>query len=182
MKLINDTTRIVAATMLIAGSMWLVNPQSLAQETVEALKEQLVGSWKLVAYRSQSEGDRAWRQTLGANPKGYAIFTREGRYMHLIVADSRTPPTNDAERAALLNSMTAWSGRYDIVAKGEFHVMVDTSWSEAHRGERRKQVRFVTIEGDRMVLRTPPQVGARSATRTDNPNRSVTEFVFEREK
>jgi hypothetical protein len=69
-------------------------------------------------------------------------------------------PTNDAERAALLNSMTAWSGRY-TVAKDELTIMVDTSWSEVHQGERQKQTRFFKIEGNKMTWRTPPQAGSR---------------------
>ena len=102
--------------------------------------------------------------------------------MHVLVAGGRKPPTNDADRAALLKSMTAWSGRYTVVARDELHILVDTSWSEGHRGERQTQVRFANINGDRLILRTPPQIGARAVTRTDTPHQSVTEFVFEREK
>ena len=181
MKSVNLAAGIAVAVVIVSGAA-LAASECYAQSSAEALKAQLIGSWRLVTYRAQREGEKEWRETLGASPKGYAIFTREGRYMHLIVAGGRTPPANDAERAALLNSMTAWSGRYDVVGKDEFHVAVDTSWSETHRGERQNQVRFVRIEGDRMTLLTPPQVGARATTRTDKPNRSVTEFVFEREK
>lgn len=78
-SMINAAARVLSATMVIAGPALLATPQSLAQQTAEALKDQLVGSWKLVAYRSQREGEKDWRETLGPNPKGYAIITREGR-------------------------------------------------------------------------------------------------------
>ena len=148
---------------------------------MDHLKEQLVGSWKLVSYRSQREGEQAWREPLGPKPKGYAILTPEGRYMHIITAPDRKPPSNDAERAALLNSMTAWSGRYTVVDKDQFVAVVDTSWAEAHRAERQRQVRLVKIEGNKMTLRTVPQVGARGVTAGTSRGRAITEFVFERE-
>jgi hypothetical protein len=174
--------RLAAIILMMAAPAMCGVSRTWAQQTSEALRDQLVGTWKLVSYRSQRAGQQDWRETLGPNPKGHAIITREGRYIHLLLASNRKPPATDLERAALLNSMTAWSGRYTVVAKDEFHILVDTSWAEAHQGERQKQVRFVTIEGDRMTLRTPPQIGARSVTRSETPRRSVTEFVFERER
>ena len=181
-KLGYGIVRVAAATVLIAGPALLATPQTWGQQATEALRDQLVGTWKLVSYRSQRSGESDWRETLGPEPKGYAIITREGRYIHLLVASGRKPPSNDEDRAALLNSMTAWSGRYTVVGRNEFHIAVDTSWAEAHHGDRQKQVRFVTMEGNRMTLRTPPQVGARSATRGGASGRSTTEFVFEREQ
>jgi hypothetical protein len=180
MKKIRSTAMVAAALVIIGATA--LGTAAWAQYGTEALKEQMVGTWKLVAYRSQRVGEPVWRDTLGANPKGYAIITPEGRYMHLLLGEDRKPPKSDADRAALLGSMTAWSGKYQIVGHNEFHVLVDTSWSEAHRDGRQKQVRFVSFDGNRMTLRTPPQLGARSVTRNGQPRTSVTEFVFEREE
>jgi hypothetical protein len=149
-----------------------------AQQKEGDVKQQLVGSWKILSYRSQNVGQDNWREPLGANPIGYAVFTADGRYMHLITTYGRKPATNDAERAALLNSMNAWSGRY-AVEKDQLIMMVDVSASEGYQGDRQKQTRFFKLDGGKMTMRTPPQIGGRDIA---SAVMAVTEIAWEREK
>ncbi len=149
-----------------------------AQQKEEDVKQQLVGSWKILYYKSQRVGQDNWREPLGSNPMGYAVFTADGRYMHLITASGRKPATSDAERAALLNSMNAWSGKY-AVEKDQLIMMVDASASEGYQGERQKQTRFFKIEGRKLTMRTPPQIGGRDIA---TAVMAVTEIGWEREK
>jgi hypothetical protein len=71
------------------------------------VKDQLIGSWKVLSYKAQIVGQDNWREPIGSNPKGYVIFTAEGRFIQFITASGRKPPTNDAERVALLNSVNS---------------------------------------------------------------------------
>ena len=152
-----------------------------AQQKADSVKDQLIGSWKVLSYKAQIVGQDNWREPIGSNPKGYVIFTAEGRFIQFITASGRKPPTNDAERAALLNSMSAYSGRY-TVDNDQVTIIVDTSWSETHQGERQKQVRFIKLEGNKLTWRTPPQIGSRGATEGIKPDKTVTEIAMEREK
>jgi hypothetical protein len=178
---VGHPARFLSAVMSLLV-LTLLDPSGImAQQKADSLKDQLIGSWKVLSYKSQIVGQDNWRETLGPNPNGFLIFTAEGRYMQMITASGRKPPTNDAERAALLNSMNAWSGRY-TVDHDQLTILVDTSWSEVHQGERQKQVRFFKLEGNKLTWRTPPQIGSRNVTAGTSPVKTVTEIVMEREK
>jgi hypothetical protein len=177
------TINVLSAATIIVGLMLLGTAGGWAQQKAGSPKDQLVGSWKILSYKSQTVGEENWRESMGANPKGYAIFTANGRFVQFVTASGRKPPTNDAERAALLDSMNAFSGEY-AVEKDQLTIIVDTSWAEAHQGERQKQVRFFKIDGNKLTWRTPPQIGSRSSIGTAGAakGKSVTECVWEREK
>jgi hypothetical protein len=57
-----------------------------------------------------------------------------------------------------------------------------SSWAEAHEGDPAKQVRLVKLEGSRLTMRTPLQLGTRTVTAGTGSARSQTELVLEREK
>jgi hypothetical protein len=179
--IVGHPARFLSAVMSLLLLMLLGPLDVWAQQEAGAVKDQLVGSWKVLSFKAQTVGQDNWRDGFGLNPKGYAIFTADGRYMHLITASGRKPPTNDAERAALLTSMISLSGRY-TVDKNEVIIMVDTSSSEGYQGERQKQVRFFKLEGNKLTWRTPPQIGGVAISRVANPDKTVTETVMEREK
>ena len=179
--LICRSESILSAVAVVVSLVLLGASPGWAQQKDGDQRKQLVGSWKVLSYKAQSEGQQEWREPLGPNPKGYVVFTAGGRVMQMITAAGRKAPSNDAERAALLSSMNVWSGKY-TVAKDQITVVVDTSWAEAHQGERQKQVRFFRIDGNRLTWRTPPQIGGRALTAGTSQGKSVTEIVMEREK
>ncbi len=174
-------TRFVAWAGVVVIASLLAGPSpSGAQQATAPSKEQLIGSWKVLSYRSQYENQQDWMEPLGPHPQGYVIFTGNGRYIQMITAAGRTPPTTEAERATLLTSMIAYSGKY-TVDQDRVIIIVDTSWAEAYQGERQRQVRFFKLEGNRLITRTPFQFGARSRTAGTSRGRTVTEIVMERE-
>src|SRR3954469_22668434 len=59
--------------------------------------------------------------------------------------DRKGPPTNDAEAAALLSSMNAYTGRYRI-ERDKFITTVDGAWNEIFKA--REQVRYFALDGD----------------------------------
>jgi lipocalin-like protein len=178
--IVGHPARFLSAVMSLLVLMLLGPLDVWAQQKDKSLKDQLVGSWKIVSFKAQRVGETEWRDSLGPNPKGYTIFTADGRYMLLITASGRKPPTNDAERAVLLKSMIAFSGKYNV-DKDQLVILVDTSYAEVHQGERQKQVRFIKIEGDKLTSRTPPQAGSMGIAAGTAPVKVVTETVMERE-
>src|SRR5271168_4153461 len=70
----------------------------------------LVGVWKLLSFENEFQDGSPRRSTFGEHPSGYIIFTSEGRMMAVLEAEARKAPSSDAESAALLRSMFAYTG------------------------------------------------------------------------
>ena len=118
--------------------------------------KQLTGSWKLTAWTIQIIGGEL-TEPMGHDPKGRAVFTPDGHVAFIIVAANRKPAANDAESAALLKSLLAYTGPFTIEGD-KFTTKVDISWNELLTGQ--DQVRFFKLEGDKLSLRTAEQVSA----------------------
>lgn len=114
----------------------------------------LYGVWRLTAFQTQVVGEATPRESFGPHPFGYAIFTPEHRVMFYLSKPDRKPATNDAEAAALLHSMIAYTGRYRLEGD-KFITVVDGAWSEILKAH--EQVRYYSIAGDKLSIRTPEQ-------------------------
>jgi hypothetical protein len=73
--------------------------------------ERIVGTWKLVSVLYEDAQTKERTPVLGAHPRGIQIATPEGRWLALVTAEGRKVPQNDAERAAALRSMIAYTGK-----------------------------------------------------------------------
>jgi hypothetical protein len=113
----------------------------------------IVGTWKVVSYVTEELATGKKTPLLGEHPKGYLIYTPEGRVMTLGVHETRSPPKTDEDRVNLHNSMIAYSGRYTIEGDKVVH-HIDVSWNETLTGT--DLVRFVKLEGDRLTIMTAP--------------------------
>jgi len=135
----------------------------------------LFGTWRVTSFKLQVVGEPGERDILGSNPKGYTIITPEPRIMTFLAADGRQPPTNQAEAAAMLRSMLAYTGRITSLEPDKFTVDVEISWNQAYVGT--PQVRYYTVNGDSLTIRTPEQEsGALPGQRT------ASILTFERQK
>ena len=133
----------------------------------------LFGTWRVTSFKSQLVGEPEERDTFGSNPKGYMIITPEPRLMGITVSDGRRPPTNQAEAAAMLQSMIAYTGRITL-EPDKFTVDVEVSWNQVTVGS--PQVRFYTVNGDTLTIRTPEQDSALFPGK-----RAITIMTFERQ-
>ena len=61
------------------------------------------------------------------------------------------------ERAALLQSMVAYTGRY-VVKHDRISTQPDVAWNEIYSGA--EQIRYYTLNGDRLSIRTAEQLSA----------------------
>ena len=114
------------------------------------IAKQLIGSWKLTSWVIQIIGGEL-TEPFGANPKGRALFTPDGYVAFVVTAANRNPATNDAESAALLKSLMAYTGKFTIDGD-RFTTKVDISWNELFTGQ--DQVRFFKLEGHKLFIRT----------------------------
>jgi hypothetical protein len=114
----------------------------------------LVGVWKLLSFHSEFQDGSPTRATLGEHPSGYIILTKEGRMMSVIEGENRKVPATDADRAILLNTLVAYSGRYRIEGN-KWILAVDVAWNPGWDGT--EQVRFFELMGDRLTVTTPWQ-------------------------
>jgi hypothetical protein len=125
---------------------------ALAQDAAK----QLAGSWKLTSWTIQIIGGDV-TEPFGRNPKGRALITPDGYAAFVIAAANRKPAANDAESAALLKTLMVYTGPFTI-ENDKFTTKVDISWNELLTGQ--DQVRFFTLEGDKLTIRTAEQASA----------------------
>src|SRR5258706_5105944 len=123
-------------------------------EPVEAGDNPLFGTWRVTSFKLKVVGEPGERDIFGSNPKGYIILTPEPRIMAFLVPDGRRPPTNQAEAAAMLQSMIAYTGRVTL-EPDKFTTDVEVSWNQVYVGS--PQVRFYTVNGDTLTIRGPEQ-------------------------
>ena len=78
--------------------------------------------------------------------------------MARLMANNRKPATNDAEAAALLKSMNAYSGRYTIEGD-KWITVVDAHHNEIYLNQP-PQVRYFKVDGDTLTVKIPEQPSA----------------------
>jgi hypothetical protein len=112
----------------------------------------LQGVWKLISYDVEIQATGQKEPLMGEHPIGYAIFTSEGRAMFIVTAEGRKPATTVQERAGLLNTVVAYTGKYRLDGD-KWIVKVEAAsnpeWAET------EQVRFFKVDGSRLQVMTP---------------------------
>ncbi len=121
------------------------------------MREQLIGTWKLVSATREELPSGAKVDQLGAHPTGYLNYAPDGRMIAIIARGDRAKPTwphpTAAEAEALFRSVLSYAGTYSVSGNEVTH-HVDISWNEAWTGTR--QMRIFQLDGDRLRLSTPP--------------------------
>jgi len=107
-----------------------------------------------VSYVSEELATGKKTAPLSEHPKGYLIYTPQGRMIGLLVHETRSPPKVDEDRINLHKYMVSYSGRYTVEGDKVVH-HVDVSWNEALSGT--DQVRLFKLEGDRLTITAPRQ-------------------------
>jgi len=125
--------------------------------------QDLVGSWKLVAWRRVAE-DGASTYPLGDGASGLLIYTADGRMAVQMVAANRPPLATDdplggdaQQRADAYSTCLAYFGSYEVQGDHVVH-RIDASLFPNWSGT--EQSRPFTCDGKELVLRTPPSTSA----------------------
>src|SRR5271156_4049549 len=112
----------------------------------------LVGSWRLKSCKSTFSDTGERTEPYGANPVGSMVLAASGRIVFLFGKSDRRPPASDLDRASLFNSLMAYTGTVRRDGATRLVTTVDLALSPTFSGD---QIRFFTLDGDRLTLSTP---------------------------
>jgi len=132
---------------------------SMADETIEekpligdALYRALIGTWQLLSYSVEEQGTACMVPAMGEAPRGRVIFTPDGWVAFNLEGEGRVPAQTDADRAALLQTLVSYIGRYRIEGNA-WITHIETAWVPEWVGSEQK--RFVSIRGEFADVSTP---------------------------
>ena len=120
----------------------------------------LIGAWRLVTYEAHTGDDVLY--PLGEDASGYIMYTPDG-YMSVLMMASGRPnfeagdmlAGTDEEKLAAASTFVAYCGRYDYLGDRVIH-KIEVAFYPNRVGT--EQVRYVHLNGDELVLTTPPMV------------------------
>ena len=114
----------------------------------------IIGVWRLVSVVYEDQETHQRTPVLGEHPTGLQIATKDGEWLALVTGEGRKVPETDADRAAALRSMIAYTGQWRL--EGDKVVTrVAAAWNQSWVGT--DQVRFWRREGNLLHLESPPQ-------------------------
>ncbi len=116
----------------------------------------LLGTWQLKSFVREVTGTGERYNQMGEHPYGYISYAADGRVLVFFVSDEQPHPRaepTDEERIRLHKAMLAYGGTYTL-SPGRVVNHIDIEWDGRRLGT--DQIRFYTIEGDRLVIRTEP--------------------------
>jgi len=158
--------------VLLIAAVCFVRPTALLADDAAA---QLVGTWKVVSWLTKFDGAEI-QEPYGSNPKGRLVLTADGYWIIILTGANRRIAKTIDEKAILLDSMLAYSGKYTVVGDA-IVTHVEMSSNEIYTGPNQDQTRFFQVEGNRLTLRTP---AIASAVRPGHT--AVGTITFERER
>ncbi len=112
----------------------------------------LTGSWKLVSYEVESQSTGKKIPAMGDRPSGRVIFTEDHRVSFVLTGEGRKAGGTDADKAALLNTLVAYTG-IETIKTNEWCTHVEASWNPEWVGT--TQCREFRRTGDRLEVFTP---------------------------
>jgi len=129
---------------------FIISGQCLAQQSP-------VGTYKLVLneFRLDGKSEEPW----GKSPHGYLVITPKV-FVLFFTGDVRKPGGSVEAKAALLDTLVAYSGSYRVEGN-KITVSVDAAWNEVWKGT--QQTRTFELKGKRLALITGPQASAKQA-------------------
>ena len=122
-------------------------------------QQSFVGTYKLVSVTRVIDGTPEPKPN--KPPHGYIIVTPK-HYTTFYTDGDRKYGASDKEKAALWDSMTAFSGKYRIEGN-KIVVSVDTSWNEVYNGT--EQTRNYEMQGNRLISSSAPRPWGREPSK-----------------
>lgn len=140
-------TKWIFAALMISGNVFS------SVVFADDVSRQLVGTWKLGSWIVQVIGEGS-REPFGPNTTGRMVITPDGYLVNVLVGANRRPAKTVDEKAALLDSLLAYTGKYTVEGD-KITVKVDMSSSEIYTGANQDQMRYFKLDGDTLTFRTP---------------------------
>ena len=117
----------------------------------EDLADKLVGSWRIVSLKLSYLNENTEQEVLGTNPIGRIIYSADHHFATFVSRRDRKPAQTDADAAALLSSMVAYTGTFRTEGDRAIYT-VDGAWNEAYP---REQLRILRLDGDTLTSTAP---------------------------
>jgi hypothetical protein len=130
----------------------LVSSAALAED------QEFAGTYQLIKASRKILEPGLTENTFGEQPKGLAMYGKDGHFVVLITYDGRPKPESidkmtDQQRADLHRTMTSYGGTYTFDgAKITHHI--DMSWNEVWANT--TNIRDVQRSGDQIIYTTRP--------------------------
>jgi hypothetical protein len=129
--------------------------------SAQSLKDQLVGTWKLVASTRQV-GNVAQPWLFGPGSIGTLVYTADGHMCgNLMTSDRPNFPSPDmrggsaTDKTGAFDTFLAYCGRFEVDEAGRFVLhRIESSLFPNWTGGVQK--RFIELSGNRLALRTAP--------------------------
>ena len=124
--------------------------------TAAAEDNPLLGTWKLKSFVREVAGTGERYKQMGEQPDGYLSYAADGRMLVFFISDNQPRPRaepTDEERINLHKGMLAYGGTYKL-SPGKVVHHIDIEWDGRRIGT--EQIRFYTIDGDKLVIKTEP--------------------------
>jgi hypothetical protein len=124
-----------------------------------SMRAALLGWWKFTSFHVELEHTGECVDIYGVDPLGGLVIT-DDRMMSFITSRERA----DKDAAALVETMMAYPGSYDIEDEERLVIKVDAAWDPAWVGS--EQVRFFNVDGDTLSITTAWQTHRKFPGRT----------------
>jgi len=112
----------------------------------------LVGAWRLLSAYAEIADTGRRQDLLGPEPRGWILFTPEGRMSSVVTAGGRRSPRQTGEYEHAFTTMVAYSGAVRVIGAGKFVIDVDVAWQPDWVGT--EQFRYFRIDGDKLTVRS----------------------------
>lgn len=119
----------------------------------------LTGTWKLVSFELKT-GPAQVRYPFGGQPIGYIIYSGDGHFAVTIMSAGRGQfaagdlfQGSAEEKSAAMETCLAYAGTFEVEQGRVVHhvaVSLFPNWAGTD------QVRYFELDGDRLILSTPP--------------------------
>jgi len=124
------------------------------------MSERFIGTWKLVSFEMRSDNQVTY--PLGKDPVGYLIYSHEGYMAASLMASKRQRfssvdilKATTEEIIAAYGTYVAYCGKYEVTEDKVTHLVEVSLFPNWVGG---KQERFYKLEGDELILSTPPMI------------------------
>ncbi len=157
-RLTDAKRRSLVTGLTVLTVLALLAPDLQGRAAPGTLREQLIGTWRLISSEQIREGE-APVFSLGPSPAGMITYTADGRMQAQLTATVRpTVRAADAtvpQQRELLRTYTAYFGTFDV---DERAATVTHRREGTHPPGEGDFVRTITLSGNRLVLVTPATV------------------------
>lgn len=150
-----DRFRTLAKTAVPLLTLSIALVCFIAKPSFGDVSDKVLGAWKLVSLEVEVQATSEKEPVMGRNPTGYVVFTPEKRVFFILTGEGRKPAKTDHERAALLNTLVAYTGTYRVEGD-KWITNVEVAWNPEWIGT--EQARSFTLEGERLQVLTPWRV------------------------